>query len=205
VDVVPLNGRWVRLVPLDESHREPLRQAADDDRIWGHTLTRASGPGFDPWFDDALAERRAGRRVPFAVGRVADGRWVGSTSYLDVAPRHRRAEIGSTWYHPDAWGTAVNPECKLLLLAHAFGVVGVNRVALVTDALNARSQAAIAKLGAVREGVLRSHMVSHGGRVRDSVVFSIVAAEWPAARAGLLARLAQQDAGPGEDADRGGM
>lgn len=197
MEVVPLTGRWVRLVPLDESHREPLRQAADDDRIWEHYPTRASGPGFDPWFDEALAEQHAGRRVPFAVGRVADGRWIGSTSYLDITPRHRRVEIGSTWYHPDAWGTAVNPECKLLLLAHAFEVVRVNRVTLLTDVLNTRSQAAIAKLGAVREGVLRSHMVTQGGRVRDSVVFSIVTAEWPAVRAGLLARLAQQDARSG--------
>jgi RimJ/RimL family protein N-acetyltransferase len=203
VEVVPLNGRWVRLVPLDESHREPLRQAADDDRIWGHTLTRASGPGFDPWFDEALAEWRAGRRVPFAVCRVADGRWVGSTSYLDIAPRHRRVEVGSTWYHPDVWGTPINPECKLLLLAYAFDVVGVDRVALVTDALNARSQAAIARLGAVREGVLRSHMVSQGERVRDTVVFSIVSAEWPAVRAGLQARLDQQDAEPAAVPDRG--
>lgn len=156
MEVVPLNGQWVRLVPLDESHREPLRQAAEDDRIWTQYPTRASGPGFDPWFDDALAERRAGRRVPFAVRRVADGRWVGSTSYLDITPRHRRVEIGSTWYQPDAWGTAVNLECKLLLLAHAFDVVRVNRVTLLTDVLNTRSQAAIAKLGAVREGLLRS-------------------------------------------------
>jgi RimJ/RimL family protein N-acetyltransferase len=204
MDVVPLNGRWVRLVPLDESHREPLRQAADDDRIWEHTLARASGAGFDPWFDDALAGRRAGRRVPFAVCRAADGRWVGSTSYLDLAPRHRRVEVGSTWYHPDVWGTAVNPECKLLLLAYAFDVVGVNRVALVTDAVNARSQAAIARLGAVREGVLRSHMVSQGGRVRDTVVFSVVSAEWPAVRAGLLARLGQHEAGPATGSERGG-
>jgi RimJ/RimL family protein N-acetyltransferase len=196
MDAVPLNGRWVRLVPLDESHREPLRQAAADDRIWELTLTRASGPGFDPWFDEALAEMRAGRRLPFAVGRAADGRWVGSTSYLDLAPRHRRVEVGSTWYQPDAWGTAVNPECKLLLLGYAFDVVGVNRVALVTDELNARSQTAIAKLGAVREGVLRSHMVSQGGRVRDSVMFSIVAAEWPAVRAGLVARLPGYEAEP---------
>ncbi|QEL15474.1 GNAT family N-acetyltransferase [Limnoglobus roseus] len=191
MEVVPLTGRWARLVPLDEAHREPLRRAAGDDRIWEHTLTRASGPGFDPWFDDALAERAAGRRVPFAVCRAADGRWVGSTSYLDLAPRHRRVEIGSTWYHPDVWATAVNPESKLLLLAHAFEAFGVNRVALVTDVLNARSQAAIAKLGAVREGVLRSHMISQGGRVRDSVMFSIVAAEWPSVRAVLRSRLEQ--------------
>src|SRR5262249_45064547 len=135
--VPALDGLVVRLEPLAESHREPLRRAADDDRIWQFTLTRGRGPDFDPWFDDALAEREAGRRVPFAVRRQDDGLWVGSTSYLDVAIRHRRLEIGSTWYHPETWGTAVNPECKLLLLAHAFEVVGVNRVALVTDALNA--------------------------------------------------------------------
>ncbi|HEX5632975.1 MAG TPA: GNAT family protein, partial [Gemmatimonadales bacterium] len=122
------------------------------------------------------------------------GAVVGSTSYLDVVPRHRRVEIGSTWYRPDQWGTAVNPECKLMLLGHAFEVLGVNRVALVTDALNHRSQAAIAKLGAVREGVLRAHMVAQEGRVRDTVVFSIVRAEWPAVRDGLLARLAAADA-----------
>lgn len=196
LDVPPLTGRWVRLEPLAAAHREPLRAAADDARIWAVTLTRGDGPGFDPWFDDALAERDAGRRVPFAVQRLADGAWVGSTSYLDVALRHRRVEIGSTWYHPDAWATAVNPECKLLLLAHAFDVVGVNRVALVTDLLNTRSQAAISKLGAAREGVLRAHMLSQGGRVRDSVVFAITTAEWPAVRDGLVARLAAFSAGP---------
>lgn len=194
--VPPLAGRVVALEPLAEAHRELLRAAADDPRIWTVTLSRGDGAGFDPWFDDALAERAAGRRVPFAVRRVADGRWVGSTSYLDVALHHRRLEIGSTWYAPDTWGSAVNPACKLLLFAHAFDVVGVNRVALVTDALNLRSQAAIAKLGAVREGVLRAHMLAQGGRVRDTVVFSVVAAEWPAVRARLLARLAAHGEAP---------
>jgi N-acetyltransferase len=192
--VPPLEGCGVAVVPLAEEHREPLRAAAADECTWEHTLTRGCGDGFDPWFDAALAEHAAGRRVPFAVRRTADGRWVGSSSYLDVALAHRRLEIGSTWYEPAACGTAVNPACKLLLLAHAFEVVGVNRVALVTDARNARSQAAIARLGAVREGVLRANMITRGGRVRDTVVFSIVAAEWPGVRAGLLARLAPREA-----------
>jgi len=192
--VPPLEGYGVAVVPLAEEHREPLRAAAADERTWEHTLARGCGARFDPWFDAALAECAAGRRVPFAVRRAADGRWVGSSSYLDVALAHRRLEVGSTWYEPAACGTAVNPACKLLLLAHAFEVVGVNRVALVTDARNARSQAAIARLGAVREGVLRAHMITQGGRVRDTVVFGIVAAEWPAVRAGLLARLAPREA-----------
>jgi RimJ/RimL family protein N-acetyltransferase len=186
-EIPELLGRRVRLAALTEAHREPLRRVADDERIWEFTLTRGCGPGFDPWFDEALAERDAGRRWPFAVQRLSDGHWIGSSSYLDPSIKHLRVEIGSTWYRPDSWGTAINPECKLLLLAHAFEAVAVNRVSLVTDALNVRSQAAIAKLGAKREGTLRSHMVSQGGRIRDSVVFSIIAAEWPAVRAGLEA------------------
>ena len=195
ISVPPLLGRWVRLEPLAAEHREPLRAAADDDRIWRHTLVLARGPGFDAWFDDALAQRDAGRQFPFAVRVPAAGRLVGSTSYLDITPRHRRVEIGSTWYAPDVWGTRVNPECKLLLLEHAFEMLGVNRVALVTDRLNERSQRAIAKLGALREGVLRAHMVSQGGRVRDSVVFGITTAEWPQVKAGLLARLEKTEGG----------
>jgi RimJ/RimL family protein N-acetyltransferase len=193
--IPPLVGRWVRLEPLAAEHREPLRAAADDDRIWRHTLALGRGPGFDAMFDEALAQRDAGRQLPFAVRSLAGGRLVGSTSYLDVTPRHRRVEIGATWYAPDVWGTRVNPECKLLLLEHAFEVLGVNRVALVTDLLNERSQRAIAKLGAVREGVLRAHMVSQGGRIRDSVVFGITTAEWPRVRAGLLARVGEAEEG----------
>jgi N-acetyltransferase len=189
LDVPVLTGRSVQLEPLTEEHRESLRPAADDERIWAHTLTAANGPLFDAWFDDALAERDAGRRTPFAVRRLSDRRILGSSSYLDIQLRHKRIEIGSTWYLPEVWSTVVNPECKLLLLRHAFEVLGVNRVALVTDAVNHRSQSAIARLGAVREGVLRAHMMAQGERVRDTVVFSILAAEWPRVRDGLLQRL----------------
>jgi RimJ/RimL family protein N-acetyltransferase len=137
-----------------------------------------------------VAGQKEGRRYPFAVRRSIDKKYVGSTSYLDIAPQHKRIEIGATWYQPDAWGTLVNPEAKLLLLIHAFEVMGVQRAAFITDVLNHRSQAAIAKLGATREGVLRSHMVSQGGRMRDSVVYSIVSGEWPRIRDALQARLA---------------
>ncbi len=184
-----LTGRWVQLEPLAESHREGLRAAADDERIWQHALSVARGPGFDEWFDLGVSQSAAGQRVAFAVRRCPDGQLIGSSSYLDLHERHRRLEIGATWYAPAYWGTAVNPECKLLLLRHAFEVVGVNRVALLTDVLNKRSQAAIAKLGAEREGILRNHMISQGGRIRDSVLFSITAAEWPAAREALVQRL----------------
>jgi len=184
-----LTGRIVRLEPLQERHRESLRPMAQDERIWTATLTRAMGPEFDVWFDDALTTGGAGTRAPFAVVRIENGQVLGSSSYLDIALEHRRIEIGATWYHPSVWGTSVNPDAKLLLLTHAFDVLGCNRVSLVTDGLNHRSQAAIAKLGAQREGVLRSHMIVHDGRIRDTVVFSIVSAEWPRVRTGLLARL----------------
>src|SRR5262245_46989321 len=148
MDVTAFTGRWVRLEPLAESHRSALRAAADDERIWVHTLAVARGAEFDRWFDLALATRAAGQQYPFAV-LDPDGAALGSTSYLDPVPRHRRVEIGSTWYVPAAWGTKVNPECKLLLLAHAFDVLRLNRVSFCTDVRNVRSQAAIEKLGAV--------------------------------------------------------
>jgi N-acetyltransferase len=190
MQVPTLRGRWVALEPIAEAHREPLRLAADDERIWATTIVRAAGEAFDAWFDALLAERATGRWYPFAVRTMADGSIVGSTSYLDISPKHRRLEIGATWYRPDTWGSMVNPECKLLLLTHAFEVLDVQRVAFITDVRNLHSQAAIAKLGATREGVLRSHMVSQGGRMRDSVVFSIIADEWPAIRKMLQARIA---------------
>jgi RimJ/RimL family protein N-acetyltransferase len=185
-----LTGRWVRLEPLAEEHREGLRAAADDDRIWEHMTLCARGAGFDEWFAGAENQRAAKKRVPLAVRFLPTGELVGSTSYLDPVPEHRRVEIGATWYRPDHWASAVNPECKLLLLTHAFETLGLNRVTLVTDIRNERSQAAIAKLGAVREAVMRSHMVTRAGRVRDSVLFAIIASEWPAVKERLIARLA---------------
>jgi RimJ/RimL family protein N-acetyltransferase len=193
MEVAILKGRWVQLEPLVDQHREGLRVAADDERIWAHTLIVARGPEFDRWFDEVVAHRAAGQQYPFAVRRLADQFLVGSTSYLDPVPRHRRVEIGSTWYTPDVWGTQVNPECKLLLLAHAFEVLGMNRVSLCTDVRNTRSQAAIEKLGAVREGVMRSHMVTQGDRIRDSVLYSIVLGDWPEVKGRLTARLAGTD------------
>jgi RimJ/RimL family protein N-acetyltransferase len=193
MEIVVLKGRWVQLEPLGDQHRDALRSAAADKRIWVHTLMVACGPKFDRWFDDALAQRSIGRQFPFAVRCHTDQAVVGSTSYLEPVLRHGRVEIGSTWYCPDVWGTQVNPECKLLLLSHAFDGLKLNRVSFCTDARNARSQAAIEKLGAVKEGILRSHMVTQGGRVRDSVLYSIVVGDWPEVKARITARLAGMD------------
>lgn len=192
-----LEGRFVRLEPVAEAHRDGLRVAADDPRIWTVTTADGAGPAFDGWFADLLAHQAAGQRLTYSVRLRATGELVGGTSLFDYLPAHKRAEIGWTWYAPAHQGTAVNPECKLLLFAHAFDTLGLNRVQLKTDLLNTRSQAAIAKLGAVREGVLRAHAIVKEGRVRDSVMFSVIRAEWPAVRDRLTARLAGYDTGAG--------
>lgn len=188
--VPALAGRFVRLEPLAEDHRGGLHRAAEDDRIWEHMTVLGRGPGFDRWFNDSIEHRDLGKRIPFAVRLLATGELVGSTAYIEPNLLHRRVEIGWTWYRPDQWAGAVNPECKLLLLTHAFVVLGMNRVSFVTDVRNERSQAAIAKLGAIREGVMRAHSITRGGRIRDSVLFAITSADWPRVQESLAARVA---------------
>jgi RimJ/RimL family protein N-acetyltransferase len=180
----------VRLEPLGEQHRDGLARAADHAAIWAHMPSDASGAGFRPWFDGSLETALAGREAVWAVRTLADNTLVGSTRYLAIEPAHKRLEIGHTWYAPAAWGGPVNPACKLALMRYAFETLGFNRVELKTDNRNLRSQTAIAKLGAVREGVFRAHMVRRDGTLRDSVYFSVVRNEWPAVREKLTARLA---------------
>ena len=177
----------VRLEPLVAEHRDGLAPAADHGEIWDHMPHDASGAGFDGWFDHSLKLALAGREAVWAVR--TDGVLVGSTRYLAIEPEHRRLEIGHTWYAPQVWAGRVNPACKLALLRYAFESLGFNRVELKTDNRNLRSQAAIAKLGATREGVFRAHMVRRDGSLRDSVYFSIVRDEWPTVRDRLAARL----------------
>jgi RimJ/RimL family protein N-acetyltransferase len=137
------------------------------------------------WFERARAATERGEVVAWAIVDVANGEAVGGTTYLDIALADKRVEIGSTWHAKAVWRSAINTECKFLLLRHAFETLGCNRVQLKTDLRNERSQAAIARLGAVREGVLRSQMVMPDGWVRDTVMFSIIAREWPAVKARL--------------------
>ncbi len=181
----PLANRWVTLEPLVAAHFEELQRAADDPRLWALTLRDGSGPGFAGWF----AAASAAGCVPYVV-RTAAGEVVGSSSLLDLNPAFRTVEIGNTWYAASAQGTAANPASKRLLLGHGFDTLGLTRVQFQVDARNARSQAAVLKLGATREGVLRKHKVTYTGWVRDTVVFSILADEWPAVRDRLDERLA---------------
>jgi N-acetyltransferase len=184
-----LIARPVRLEPLAEAHRAGLASAADHAEIWDHMPIAASGDAFDAWFDRSLELALAGREAVWAVRTTADGALVGSTRYLAIKPDHRRLEIGHTWYAPRVWGGRVNPACKLAMLRYAFETLGFNRVELKTDSRNLRSQAAIAKLGATKEGVFRAHMVRRDGTLRDSVYFSIVRDEWPDVRDRLASRL----------------
>lgn len=186
---VVLEGRFVRLEPLQERHRELVRPAAQHREIFAVT-TSAFGALFDPYIDNALQRTAAGSELAFVVFHKAQARPVGMTRYLNIEEAHRRLEIGSTWYEPSVWAGVVNPECKLLLLQHAFERLKFNRVEFKTDLRNTRSQAAIRKLGATQEGILRRHMVVADSYVRDSVLFSIIDKEWPVVRNGLEQRLA---------------
>lgn len=183
-----LEDAHVRLEPLLEAHREVLRAPADDPDIWAFMTQRGDGPHFDAWFDKMLSASAGPSQISHAVIDAVSGACVGHTAYLEISARHARVEIGWTWYAASARGGAVNPACKRLLLAHAFAS-GAQRVELKTHHLNVRSQRAIARLGAVREGVLRSHYATWTGQRRDTVMFSILREEWPAAQAGLDARL----------------
>jgi len=188
LEKVTLDGRFVRLEPLEERHREPVRPAAQHPEIFTVT-TSALGPLYDPYIDHALRRSATGHEMAFVVWHKAEQRHVGMTRYLNIEEAHRKLEIGSTWYEPSVWAGTVNPECKLLLMRHAFEALKFNRVEYKTDVRNGRSRAAILKLGARQEGILRKHMVMADGHVRDSVYFSVIDEEWPAVKAGLERRL----------------
>ncbi|MDC7122478.1 GNAT family N-acetyltransferase [Cellulomonas fimi] len=185
---VTLAGHGVRLVPLDESHAEGLA-AFVDDRVWAG-MSSPLPVGVDGWREEVRRAQAAPGRLALAVLDAATGEVRGSTSFYDHDPHVLRVEIGHTYYAPRWWGTSNNPACKLLMLTHAFETWGMARVAFRADTRNTRSVAAIRRLGAVPEGVLRSHRLAPDGTRGDSAYFSILPDEWPAVRDGLLARLA---------------
>lgn len=189
----PLVGRFVALEPLAPSHFEPLAAASADPDVWRFMPIDGAGPAFAAMWQAMNAEVARGERIAYAVRRLSDQAIVGSTSYLAIAPAHGRVEIGATWLASTAQGCAINPDAKRLLLAHAFEACRYHRVELKCDARNLRSRAAIAKLGATEEGTLRGHMWVHRGYWRDTVYYSLLAEEWPAAKAALDARLARFD------------
>jgi RimJ/RimL family protein N-acetyltransferase len=184
-----LENRFVRLEPLAERHRDDLRAACDADaEVWTALYPFSwAGEHFAPTWDRGMRDRDAGTYLPYAV--VVDGRCVGMSAYITPDAANAAVEIGGTYYRPQIRGGPVNPAAKRLLLAHAFAS-GARRVWFKVDAINARSRAAVTKLGAVQEGILRQDRVTWTGRIRDTVVFSILADEWPAVRDRLDTRLA---------------
>ena len=188
---VVLRGGHVVLEPLRADHVDELVAAASDGRLWELWYTSVPAPGAMAAAVDALlAEQAAGTRVPFVVRRTG-GAVVGSTTYLNIEADVPRLEIGSTWTAASAQRSAVNTESKLLLLTHAFEGLGCLAVEFRTHWHNRQSRAAIERLGAKQDGVLRNHRRLPDGSLRDTVVYSITDREWPAVRAGLLARLAR--------------
>ncbi len=190
MNVVPtLRGRHVQLEPLRPEHAEGLRAAASDGRLWELAFTNVPAPEeVEAWLEAALAKQAAGEQLAFTV-RAADGRIVGSTRYYELLPDTPRLCIGYTWYARSVQRTGVNTEAKLLLLGHAFEALRCASVGFHTSTLNLASRAAIARLGAREEGILRHHLRHRDGTLRDSVCFSILDSEWPAVKAGLQAKL----------------
>mgnify|MGYP003576649778 FL=1 len=188
---VVLEDRFVRLEPFAAGLRDEVRAALDcDPEAWNGMVSAAYGEHFDGWWAAALKAMASGSRIAFAVRRLSDGAVVGTTSLYEIRLEHRRCEIGSTFYRPNARGGAVNPACKRLLLDYAFSS-GAVRVEIITDALNVVSAAAIRKLGARDEGVLRKHKITWTGRMRDTAQFAVLDEDWPEVRRRLDDRLAR--------------
>lgn len=189
---IVLSGRHVRLDPLAADHLDALCAVGLEPSLWEWTISRVrTREEMRAYIGAALDARAGGTALPFVIVHLGSGRVVGSTRLANHSARDGRVEIGWSWVAPAWQRSAVNTEAKLLLLTYAFERLRLERVELKTDALNARSRAAIARLGAREEGTLRRHMRTDAGRLRDTVYFSILADEWPDVRAQLMARLSE--------------
>ncbi len=184
---VTLEGHGVRLEPLEPGHAPALEQAAADGKLWRIRVTSVPEPGqAAAYVQAALQGAREGQMHPFAVIDTRTGAVVGTTRYHDIVPAARRLEIGYTWYARSVQRTHINTASKLLLLAHAFDTLGCNAVGWRTDNFNFASQKAIERLGARRDGIIRNHALRRDGTIRDTVMYSLLAGEWPQTREHLL-------------------
>jgi N-acetyltransferase len=191
VEPVTLSGQAVRLEPLTLEHVPALAAVGLEPGLWLWTPTAvANAQEMRTYVSIALEEQRRGLALPFAIVHRASGQAIGSTRYANIDIGNRRLEIGWTWVISSFQRTVVNTEAKLLLLTHAFEVLGMNRVEFKTDVLNEKSRNALLRLGAVEEGIFRKHLITASGRVRDTVYFSILDTEWPAIKAQLVERSA---------------
>jgi RimJ/RimL family protein N-acetyltransferase len=187
-----LEGHGIRLEPLTAEHEGGLRDAASDGQLWELWFTAVPEPDkVGPYIESALEGQHAGHMLPWVVRELASGRIAGSTRYHDIVPAVDRVEIGYTWYAKSWQRTHVNTACKLVLFQHAFETARCQVVGLRTDNFNFASQRAIERLGAQKDGVIRHHQARRDGTVRDSVMYSVLATEWPDVKRHLLLRLAR--------------
>jgi N-acetyltransferase len=192
LEPVTLSGARVRLEPLAAGHIDALADVGLDPAIWTWGIAPVSSRAdMRDYVETALSWQRQGTALPFAMVDAATGRAIGSTRFAAADAANRRLEIGWTWITPAFQRTPVNTEAKYLMLRHAFEALGCNRVELKTDALNEASRRAMLRIGAREEGTLRRHMVVAGGRLRDTVYFSVIRDEWPEVKARLEERLAR--------------
>lgn len=188
---VELESETVKLIPMAAEHAAGLFEAGKNPAVWKYLPMHEmdSLERFERLVSEALAMAETAGDVPFVIHHKGDDRLIGSTRYIDVRPEHKGLEIGWTWLDPDYWRSAVNTECKFLLLCHAFDDLGAIRVQLKTDSRNNRSQTAIQRIGAKKEGTLRNHYVMPDGYHRHSVMFSITHKEWKEVKPALQMRL----------------
>jgi N-acetyltransferase len=192
---VTLEGRGLRLEPLSIDHHDELVTAAADGKLWELWFTSVPEPKQTrTYIESAQNGQRGGHMLPWAVREQSSGKIVGSTRFHDIVASIDRVEIGYTWYAKSRQRTGINTSCKLLLLEHAFETIGCKVVGWRTDNFNFRSQRAIEDLGAKKDGVLRHHQARRDGTVRDTVMYSMLAAEWPDAKRHLELRLTRHEA-----------
>jgi RimJ/RimL family protein N-acetyltransferase len=192
LEPVSLRGEYARLDPLSHAHHDALVEAVNDGELWRLWYTFVPRPAdMIKEIDRRLGLQSAGSMLPFTVFD-AEGRIAGMTTYMNVDAPNRRVEIGSTWYAKRAQRTALNTQCKLLLLAHAFETLGCIAVEFRTHFFNHQSRRGIERLGAKQDGILRSHQIAPNGTLRDTVVYSIIAAEWPTVKAHLNYQLKER-------------
>lgn len=188
-----LNGRHLQLEPIANHHREHLATAANYEQIWHYMPQKATEGFFDSWFDSCVAKMHTGEQITYVVRKKSCQTILGATAYYAIQLENKSLALGYSWYTPKVWGSAVNPEAKLLMLSQAFEDWGINRVELGTDSRNLHSYQAIKKLGATEEGLLRQHMLLHDQVLTDTIVFSILGSEWPTIKTRLIKRISYQE------------
>lgn len=185
-----LTGKTITLELLNHQHQVALALAADDKRIWTYATENATPETcFERWYEKAIMQQQTNQSIVFIIKHHQTQQVIGSSRFYDTVEAHKRTKIGFTWYNPTYWGSAVNPECKFLMLQYAFETLGFNRVAFEVDQRNKRSLAAMKKLGATEEGILRKHIILGDGFIRDTVILSIIDDDWHQIKPMLLRRI----------------